>query len=925
MPLPAYLADVQREIEGYAREYGLDFFRTIFEILDYQRMNEVAAYGGYPTRYPHWRFGMEYEQLSKGYSYGLSKIYEMVINNDPCYAYLLEGNSIVDQKMVMAHVLAHCDFFKQNFYFSKTNRKMIDGMANHATRLRRHVERQGIERIETFIDVCLSLDDLIDPSAPFIPKATVRTELEQDRARESAAAEAHEVPKLRAKSYMDKYINPPDFLARQQQRDKARQEEAQRRFPPKPERDVLRFLLEHAPLERWERDILETIRDESYYFLPQRQTKIMNEGWACVAPETLVFTATGLMPMADVCAGDSSIVSDGERPRHVYDRNVIRDHATVRVETASGFTLCGSDNHRVLLADGTFRRLDALQAGDRLRVAGGAGLWPTREQEIPWASRLLGGLEDVARAAGVSVLTVLRHQAGEPVREAAAIEAAFAAEAAFVADSAVAAAEETFGPDEERSALPQAQGARDLPRLPRTVDPILGAFLGCLVADGQVSRRGRIGFATREAEQALSFARLARDLFGLPAAMEQARHRLRVDFRSDAVAELLVGALGLRPGPGTRDREVPRAVLRSPAPVVAAFLRALFDCAGDAGPRGVTLRTASGSLAEQVQLLLLNFGIVSRRTRRKLTWRLDLTGAAAATLAEVVGFGMTAKQGALLRLVRRQGQPTAEALDAAWVDAVVGAAPGRGDVLDISVAETHRYAAGGLVNHNSYWHSKIMTERVCTAADIIEYADHASGVLYTAKGQLNPYKLGLELYRHVEDRWDRGQFGREWEECDDLAARRHWDRRLSLGRKKIFEVRRLYNDVTFIDEFFTEEFCRDNKFFSYFFNDHTGNWEIESREFKKVKERLLFRLTNFGDPFIYIVDGNFENRGELLLKHRHEGADLKIDHARDTLANLERVWKRPVNLLTRVEGQGKLMRYDGKEHSEKNVDWEKEA
>src|SRR5678809_1726075 len=88
-------------------------------------MNEVAAFGGFPTRYPHWRFGMDYEQLSKGYEFGLQKIYEMVINTHPAYAYLLEGNSLVDQKIVMAHVAGHVDFFKNNYYFSKTNRKMI--------------------------------------------------------------------------------------------------------------------------------------------------------------------------------------------------------------------------------------------------------------------------------------------------------------------------------------------------------------------------------------------------------------------------------------------------------------------------------------------------------------------------------------------------------------------------------------------------------------------------------------------------------------------------------------------------------------------------------------------------------------------------------------------------------------------------------
>ena len=93
MSLPRYLAILSEEIAGYAREFGLDFYDVIFEVLSYQAINMVAAYGGFPTRYPHWRFGMEYEQLSKGYTYGLQKIYEMVINNDPCYAYLQESNA----------------------------------------------------------------------------------------------------------------------------------------------------------------------------------------------------------------------------------------------------------------------------------------------------------------------------------------------------------------------------------------------------------------------------------------------------------------------------------------------------------------------------------------------------------------------------------------------------------------------------------------------------------------------------------------------------------------------------------------------------------------------------------------------------------------------------------------------------------------
>ena len=165
--LPQELVDAQEAIERHAREFGLTFFRTVFEMVDYEQMNALAAYGGFPTRYPHYRFGMEYQQLSKSYEYGLHKIYEMVINNEPTYAYLLEGNTALDQKLVMAHVYGHADFFLNNMYFAQTNRKMIDEMANHATRICRYQERHGVETVERFLDACLSIEDLIDPGAVF--------------------------------------------------------------------------------------------------------------------------------------------------------------------------------------------------------------------------------------------------------------------------------------------------------------------------------------------------------------------------------------------------------------------------------------------------------------------------------------------------------------------------------------------------------------------------------------------------------------------------------------------------------------------------------------------------------------------------------------------------------------------------------------
>ncbi len=215
----------------------------------------------------------------------------------------------------------------------------------------------------------------------------------------------------------------------------------------------------------------------------------------------------------------------------------------------------------------------------------------------------------------------------------------------------------------------------------------------------------------------------------------------------------------------------------------------------------------------------------------------------------------------------------------------------------------------------SYWHSRLMTEKVCDDGEIIEYAERNAGVMETGNGRINPYKLGVELYRHVEERWDKGQFGKEWEDCDDLEARRTWNRRTGNGRKKLFEVRALYNDVTFIDEFLTPDFAIEQKMFTYSWSNRNDRFEVDTREFKAIKEKLLFKLTNFGQPFIFVEDGNHENRSELYLKHEHQGVDLDLEKARETLRCLFRVWKRPAAIATTLDGRPSTLRYDGKDHT----------
>ncbi|MBH25524.1 MAG: SpoVR family protein [Myxococcales bacterium] len=897
MTLPLHLWEIKENIRIIAEDLGLDFFETIFEVVDYKRMNEIAAFGGYPTRYPHWRFGMEYEQLSKSYAYGLSKIYEMVINNNPCYAYLLEGNNLVDQKTVISHVYGHCDFFKNNYFFSKTNRKMMDEMANHATRVRRYIDRYGIEKVESFIDVCLSIDNLIDYFSPFIVRSR-----ESDPSTED---DDHDivVPRLRSKEYMEDFINPPEYIEAQRKK-LIEERDRKRTFPEHPQRDVMLFLLENAPLAGWESDILSIIREEAYYFAPQGQTKVMNEGWACVHPDTYVFTDQGMVCMRDLVERGCGEVFDGEKRQRVYDRNIIRNHDSVTVRTRRGLELCGSNNHRVLLEDGeTWKRLDELEIGDSIAISGGGDMWPEAMVPLTWSLPPTMTLHDVAEQADVSVWTVLRRRAGRNVRAALAVDEAL----------------------EEYEALQQVAPARSINRravvrVPEVLDERLGAFLGYLVGDGHISRVKRhLGLTSGDESQALHFLKLGQELFDVTASMHKDEGRWRVLLHSETVSDFLVDGLGLTEGPSARDKQIPAEVLRSSEPVVRAFLRALFDSDGYAGRQGVILSTSSDKLAEQVQLLLLNYGILSRkRLQQDGCWHVHVTGRSAQVYAERVGFGLARKQEALDAYLQDHTWFKQER----WLDEIVEIEHGQCDVYDISVTETHRYAAGGVINHNSYWHSKIMTEHVLDASEIIDYAEAYASVMATAPGQFNPYKLGIELFRNIEDRWNKGQFGKEWEECEDLAAKESWNRQLGLGREKIFQVRSIYNDVTFIDEFLTEDFAREQKLFTFGYNKKSRQWEIESREFAEIKQKLLFQLTNFGQPTIMVKDGNFGNRAELLLHHRFEGVELKMDYARDVLENISRIWRRPVNLETIVEGKGRLLTYNGSDHSDRPIEYE---
>jgi stage V sporulation protein R len=442
----------------------------------------------------------------------------------------------------------------------------------------------------------------------------------------------------------------------------------------------------------------------------------------------------------------------------------------------------------------------------------------------------------------------------------------------------------------------------------------LAAFLGYLIGDGHISERKRtIGLTSADEPQVDRFAQLTEELFGIKPRKQWDETKWRIKFSSAHVQDFLKH-LGLKTGVCARTKNVPDVILRSPKSVVASFLRAYYDCDGYGGKAGVILATSSVEMSKTVQVLLLNFGILSRRRPHEDgCWHVETRGQSAAVFLEEIGFGLQRKQDALRAHVEGHKWFKQEV----WEDEIVEMERRRADVYDISVEETHRYAAQGFINHNSYWHSTMMTQKILTPSEVVDYADHHSGTMAVSRGRINPYKLGIELLRDIEHRWNTGKFGKEYDECDDLEKRRNWDKQLGLGRQKIFEVRRVHNDITFIDTFLTPEFCVRHNMFSFAWQEQAGGYVIESRDFEKIKQRLLFSLTNFGKPWIYVVDGNFRNRGELLLRHHHTGVELRLDHAADTLTNVQFLWGRPVSLQTLVDGKPTMLSFDGSEHTTK--------
>ncbi|OAQ53703.1 SpoVR family protein [Natrinema mahii] len=629
------------EARNLAEKLGLEPYPVKYWIIDYDEMNELIAYGGFQSRYPHWRWGMQYDKQQKQGQYGGGKAFEIVNNDNPAHAFLQESNTVADQKAVITHVEAHSDFFANNDWFGMfTGGRADEDQVNAAAMLERHARAideymadPDIDRaeVEKWIDHCLSLEDNIDQHQVF----TRRLDVDQPAA-EIDEDLAEKLDELDLSDEIKGEVFDAEWV------EKLEDEEITGSVPEEPQKDLLAFVREHGKqydeaagrgveMEEWQRDILDMMRAEAYYFAAQKMTKVMNEGWAAYWESTMMTD--------EAFAGDDEFLN-------------YADHMA-KVLASGGLNPYSLGMELWEYVENTTNRQEVLEA--LLRVEG-----------VSWRN-----LTDV-----VDVDDVLERL--EPPEAIENITPDTLEQLEAVPDEWV-----------DREALERArEGEIDLEKYPWKV---------------------------------LTYEGLAR------------RH----------------------------------------------------------------------------------YSLVKRQHR---------------------GFLKRVSQNDLERIGRYL-------FDDARYDSV---------------------------------------------DEALENIDYAAG-------------------------WDR-----------------------------LFDVRESHNDVTFLDEFLTQEFITENNYFTYEHSQATGQFHVASDAAEDVKKKLLLQFTNFGKPTIAVYDGNYNNANELLLGHQYNGVMLDLGQARETLKRIFELWGRPVNLLTIVkevdehdievakrrnrepdaEEQGKLLRYDGQTMTTEDVPWE---
>ena len=905
------------DLERLARGAGLDPYDVVFFNVPVGVIYEVASYG-LPTRYSHWSFGRVYQYQKTQGEMGMSKIYELILNNDPSYAFLDKNNPATTNLLIAAHCFAHSDFFKNNVMFRECGEtKMIEHAKRHAEMIDQYRKDFGDDEVDMWLDIALALERHIDAHKGLrrgrYPKRHVEYEERETTKWEDIVNRDREP--LVSKVLKGLYL------------------------PPYPEKDLLWFLTEYASLESWQQKIFEIVRRESYYFYPQFRTKIMNEGWACLVGGSYVQTSEGYKTFRDIISdmpGEPVTVATGilsesasMQLQSISDYHITEPQITTKVMTSKGISLEGAHNHRVIAAKNVCGEsiiddtdLQDLEVGDFIKMPIGQNVWAT----------------------------------------------------------------ELIKCDFEH---PKYSRSKDFV-LPTEINEDVARFLGFFLSEGCIVKRG-VQITNKDKSLIESFCSVCENAFGLrPEVVPRQDDPDKYDciVWCSAIVRFLE-YLDVNLSYKSKQKEVPPVIMRSPKHIVTAFLSAYY--AGDGGCYNrdrIVLSTSSPRMAEQIGMLLLNFGIdygFSEKNKPGYApnYHLTITGKPNVwAFAKYVGFYGSPKKEECCRRILEFNENKYGANIWYIYAKVISVSRGYDVLYDITVPESHHYLAQACINHNSYWHAELMRqysygnandygvtgiEHPLTSEEHLDFAAAhekvvQSGVkiplkvevinpetgkkekrwnsqiianphIFRVATRLNPYYVGFRIYRDIKNRWD--------EYYEDGYMEDEWGTKIPVhinGDQKIREVMTSEDDISFLRNYLTEDLAEELGLFSYGntdkFDDNYGvqegpdhnedydeDWKSQvlenrtiicrSKEVKDIVDNLAKGMNNYGVP--EIVVRRVDETGLLRLEHVvNDGTNVDIGYAKHVLKYIWKAWGgRVVEMVRKAEDRTWIMTYDG--------------
>ncbi len=860
-----------------AEEFGLDTYPNQIEIITAEQMMDAYSSVGMPLGYKHWSYGKQFVLTEKNYRRGqMGLAYEIVINSDPCIAYLMEENTAMMQALVIAHAAyGHNSFFKGNYLFRTWT--SADAIIDYLLFARNYVaeceERYGEENVELFLDSCHALMNYGVDRYKHPAPLSLREEKQRQQEREA---------------YLQLQLNDL-WRTIPVKPTEAAKAAVEQRFPAEPQENLLYFIEKNAPLlEPWQREVVRIVRKLGQYFYPQRQTQVMNEGWACVTGDTLIVTDHGLIPARELVESRfSGRVEDGNRVVNWFTHPSKR---RIRIRTRHGYELHGGADHKILVG-GEWIELRNLKVGDAVEIRRGQSVFASAEAPIDYALKVRPRIADVCQKHDVSTSTYYKWRRAAPdlsvgAQTVARLQACADEWEAIKAD-----------PDHPRALLTP----EDLARRPQTLGADLAEVLGQVTGDGFVDA-SRVNLTSRDSELLDFFEQTMYASFGATASRRPSRNHFNSTVHSAVLARLFKQTFGIATGWGAAGRKtVPDIILRSPEAVVRAFLRGHFDTDGcvSAKDRQVILVSKSLDLLRVEQLLILNLGIVSSvRPQQDGTFRLVITGSDVRRFAEKIGFRLSYKRRAL-----EDALASAKwFLDKDDLTTIESIECDEGPVVDFSVEHSHVYKASCFINHNCFWHYTLMNrlydEGYVNDGFMIEFLQSHTSVVqqlpfdHPYYSGLNPYALGFAMMSDIkricqeptdEDRhWFPDIAGQNWLKVLDFAMRN-------------------FKDESFIAQYLSPKVMRDFKLFAVLDDDTQDELEITAIHDTTGYRRLRLALSdqyNLGsrEPNIQVWNVAHRKDRSLTLRHTRYHRRPLHDSFQEVLKHLHRLWGFTVRL-----------------------------